>query len=649
MAIWTPENIKHSVWLDASNVDHFVFLSGTNISRWKDHLRNGHFFNGNLNSAFAPSRVAGVLNGYAAVRFDGVDDYLESQNTNALATDIPALAVFAVARDGGSDTQRTVANISTAESTTTPRARIAFRSGVVRAEGRRLDADTTQFVDIANPTVTAIVSGIFDYAGASLQVGVNGTYASREGGFQTAGNTSNTLPGRLTLGAEHNILGGFARLNGDIFEVVVLNFLPSTDIIQKIDGYLAHKYGLQNNLPIDHPYYSLAPEPSYGELNLNLFFTETFNYPNNTNITGLTKPTALGNIEYLSYYATPDIIVTDNEVLGDVTDYGDYFDSVLDIYFGNATAVYDGNTFTYSLYDYGGDGFYPNNPVRIEYDFYFPVNPTNLDYLSIELRVFDNILDGFNTYKRYRILKDFFDLSAFAVGLNTVSILCLLDGDSPGDFQLSWYFGSEISADDLPRLRAIRVYVQQSDLPSREIIDGGERFIYRAYLTATGEPDLELPISSLQARNRLATGGELTVVVPNPNPYLDAIQERRAGRLVVKTGFALPDGTEVLQEIAGGALDNFRYDLGSFNGSAALGGSGPFSPFAPITRKVRDISFRGMNNSGARRFRCAPDMYLQPGDTADLGDGESMVVDQVQFTVNANQATMEISEADLDG
>jgi DNA-binding beta-propeller fold protein YncE len=175
------------------------------------------------------------------------------------------------------------------------------------------------------------------------------------------------------------------------------------------------------------------------------------------------------------------------------------------------------------------------------------------------------------------------------------------------------------------------------------------RTVFRAYLTATGEPDLELPISSFQARNRLATGGELSVVVPNPNPYLDAIQERRAGRLVVKTGFALVDGTEVLQEIAGGALDNFRYDLGSFNGSAALGGSGPVSPAAPITRKVRDISFRGMSNSGARRFRCEPDMYLKPGDTADLGDDESIVVDQVVFTVTSNQATMEISEAELDG
>jgi DNA-binding beta-propeller fold protein YncE len=187
-----------------------------------------------------------------------------------------------------------------------------------------------------------------------------------------------------------------------------------------------------------------------------------------------------------------------------------------------------------------------------------------------------------------------------------------------------------------------------SALPPREIIDGGERFIFRAYLTLPGEPNLELPISSFQARNRLTTRNYLAVVVPDPLPYIDAIAERRDGRLVVKNGFAKADGTEVLAEIASGVFSDFRYDLGPFNGSATLVGYDYRNPLAPITRKMRGISFRGMNNSGARRFRCEPDMYLQPGDTADLGDDETMIVDQVAFTVNANQATMEISEAESD-
>jgi hypothetical protein len=174
------------------------------------------------------------------------------------------------------------------------------------------------------------------------------------------------------------------------------------------------------------------------------------------------------------------------------------------------------------------------------------------------------------------------------------------------------------------------------------------RSVFRVYLTLPGEPDLELPARSFQARNRLTTRNYLAVVVPDPLPYIDAISARRAGRLVIKTGFALADGTEVLQEIASGVFSDFRYDIGPFNGSATLVGYDYRAPGASLTRKMRGISFRGMNNSGARRVRCDLDMYLKPGDTADLGDDETMIVDQVAYTVSARQAVMEISEAESD-
>ena len=48
-------------------------------------------------------------------------------------------------------------------------------------------------------------------------------------------------------------------LNGDIAEVLVGGATLDTNERQKIEGYLAHKYGLQGNLPSDHPYKSAAP------------------------------------------------------------------------------------------------------------------------------------------------------------------------------------------------------------------------------------------------------------------------------------------------------------------------------------------------------------------------------------------------------
>jgi hypothetical protein len=47
-------------------------------------------------------------------------------------------------------------------------------------------------------------------------------------------------------------------LNGKIGEIVVMDSVSSTDR-EKMEGYLAHKWGLTSNLPSDHPYKTLWP------------------------------------------------------------------------------------------------------------------------------------------------------------------------------------------------------------------------------------------------------------------------------------------------------------------------------------------------------------------------------------------------------
>ena len=52
---------------------------------------------------------------------------------------------------------------------------------------------------------------------------------------------------------------GIFPLNGRIYEIVITTNVISTESAQKIEGYLAHKWGLTANLPSDHPYKSSAP------------------------------------------------------------------------------------------------------------------------------------------------------------------------------------------------------------------------------------------------------------------------------------------------------------------------------------------------------------------------------------------------------
>jgi hypothetical protein len=54
------------------------------------------------------------------------------------------------------------------------------------------------------------------------------------------------------------------RMGGRMAEFFTVADVPgtgSTDItdFQKAEGYLAHKWGLEANLPVGHPYKSVAP------------------------------------------------------------------------------------------------------------------------------------------------------------------------------------------------------------------------------------------------------------------------------------------------------------------------------------------------------------------------------------------------------
>jgi hypothetical protein len=48
-------------------------------------------------------------------------------------------------------------------------------------------------------------------------------------------------------------------LNGFIAEMVIATTALSVDDRQRLEGYLAHKWGLTANLPPEHPYKTTPP------------------------------------------------------------------------------------------------------------------------------------------------------------------------------------------------------------------------------------------------------------------------------------------------------------------------------------------------------------------------------------------------------
>ena len=67
------------------------------------------------------------------------------------------------------------------------------------------------------------------------------------------------------------------QLQGSIAEVLFYNSQLQTSNRQKVEGYLAWKWGLQTNLPTTHPYYTLAPKINTTQKPINLLSTVGYN------------------------------------------------------------------------------------------------------------------------------------------------------------------------------------------------------------------------------------------------------------------------------------------------------------------------------------------------------------------------------------
>jgi hypothetical protein len=52
---------------------------------------------------------------------------------------------------------------------------------------------------------------------------------------------------------------GTDHMTGGLHEVMNFTSTLTTDDRQKVEGYLAWKYGVQTNLPAGHPYFSSPP------------------------------------------------------------------------------------------------------------------------------------------------------------------------------------------------------------------------------------------------------------------------------------------------------------------------------------------------------------------------------------------------------
>lgn len=243
---WTPAALRNSgqlsLWLDAADAST-ITLNGSNVSQWNDKSGNlRHVSQGTATRQ--PSFSANSLS------FDATDDYLSASSVDFSATD--KLTVAMVLKNVMSDSTRHAFifgnNIYAGASGLDLSVPFNMLSTIrVAARGTSLSQANSANGTVP-PNTDAIYSFGADIAGDSVFGFFNGTQVCSSNADLGTGNFG-TAP--ITIGAFPT---PSAYFGGSIYEVIVYPTILSTLDRQKVEGYLAWKWGLVANLPADHPY-----------------------------------------------------------------------------------------------------------------------------------------------------------------------------------------------------------------------------------------------------------------------------------------------------------------------------------------------------------------------------------------------------------
>ncbi len=239
---WTPAQLPGlAMWLDASDASTLTVDAGA-VSQWRDKSGNGRHLSPPA-STNRPALVADGFNGRPTVRFDGVDDHLGTRSLPRTG-DLNVLAVLRPASKSGQ-----YHNVF--DSAPLSGGPMLWVRGVGVVNSWELNTGSGLFT--SNPwTGVAQVLGVrVSSSSPRLGIWVNGS--SEASGDGTTGVSANP-----TSFDFFNRAGGQTFL-GDASEVVWIDGTLSDADRQRLEGYLAHKWGTTASLPSNHPFKSAAP------------------------------------------------------------------------------------------------------------------------------------------------------------------------------------------------------------------------------------------------------------------------------------------------------------------------------------------------------------------------------------------------------
>jgi len=240
---WSPENLDSGLLALWYKADSLSGKDGSAIPAWSDSSGNGN----NLAQAIdtrRPTLQTDELNSLPVVRFDGLNDLVSNGDIDDLDVgtgDAWHAAVFKSTNNGA------LQDIYCAEATKFG-LRVAATGALILAVGSGTmqqnngNWSRTEFVMVVGRRNSSACSGTLN--GSAMDVSNSNT-------------ASLSMTDDWTVGARGV---GAGLMIGDVAEILGGPGTLDTATSQIVEGYLAHKWGLESNLPSDHPYKSEAPK-----------------------------------------------------------------------------------------------------------------------------------------------------------------------------------------------------------------------------------------------------------------------------------------------------------------------------------------------------------------------------------------------------
>jgi hypothetical protein len=264
--LWMPNRLGASLalWLDAADTST-VILNGSTVSQWADKSGNGRNASQGT-AAIQPTYLATGFNGRPTLQTDG-SDFLSfgvtSLGRNVSGITCALVGVHPVGQTFISNATEIFISIGSVATTTrfltTPNPSVST-GGRYAIAGRRLDSDAFTTASSSTDSLANRGNSWIRIAQRAYSDGVanhwtNGTQDLTNAVIQAAGNTSNTD----ALAA--SIFTGVGSMpNGtQLSEIVLTHSTMTNDDRQKLEGYLAHKWGVATDLPANHPYKIVPP------------------------------------------------------------------------------------------------------------------------------------------------------------------------------------------------------------------------------------------------------------------------------------------------------------------------------------------------------------------------------------------------------